>query len=48
MTETIVVLDAISETVADRLRALLPDGFELTHGTALGDDHLMEIIAEAD
>ena len=32
MTETIVVLDAISETVADRLRALLPDGFELTHG----------------
>ena len=48
MTETIVVLDAISETVADRLRALLPDGFELTHGTALGDDHLMEIIAGAD
>ena len=48
MTETIVVLDAISRTVADRLRALLPDGFELTHATAPGDDHLMEIIAEAD
>ena len=48
MTETIVVLDAISESVAERLRALLPDGFELTHGTALGDDHLMEIIAGAD
>ena len=48
MTETIVVLDAISETVAERLRSLLPDGFELTHGTALGDDHLMEIIAAAD
>ena len=48
MIERIVVLDAISETVADRLRALLPDGFELTHGTAPGDDHLMEIIAEAD
>ena len=48
MTETIVVLDAISDTVADRLRALLPQGFELTHGTAPGDDHLMEIIAQAD
>ena len=48
MTETIVVLDAISDTVAERLRALLPDGFELTHGTALGDDHLAKIIAEAD
>ena len=48
MTETIVVLDAISEAVADRLRALLPDGFELTHATALGDDHLMETVAEAD
>ena len=48
MTETIVVLDAISEAIADRLRALLPDGFELTHATALGDDHLKEIIAGAD
>ena len=48
MTRTIVVLDAISEAVADRLRALLPDGFTLTHATALGDDHLMEIVAEAD
>ena len=48
MTRTIVVLDAISETIADRLRALLPDGFELTHATAPGDDHLMEIVAEAD
>ena len=48
MTETIVVLDAISETIADRLRALLPDGFELNHANALGDDHLMDIVAEAD
>ena len=48
MTETIVVLDAISETIADRLRALLPDGFELNHATALGDDHLMKTVAEAD
>ncbi len=48
MAETIVVLDAISESVAERLRQLLPPGFELTYGTALGDDHLQEIIAEAD
>ena len=48
MTERIVVLDAISPAVAERLRALLPHGFELTHGTAPGDDHLKEIIAEAD
>ena len=48
MTERIVVLDAISPTVADRLRGLLPSGFELTHGTALGDDHLKEIIEDAD
>ena len=48
MPRTIVVLDAISEALADRLRALLPDGFALTHATALGDDHLVEIVAEAD
>ena len=48
MTERIVVLDAISPSVANRLRALLPSGFDLTHGTALGDDHLQEIIADAD
>lgn len=48
MTESIVVLDAISQAVAERLRSLLPEGFELTHGTAHGDDHLAEIIAEAD
>ena len=48
MAERIVVLDDISETVAQKLRALLPEGFELDHGTAQGDDHLAEIIAEAD
>ena len=48
MNETIVVLDAIGRSVAERLRALLPEGFELTHGTALGDDHLAEIISGAD
>jgi phosphoglycerate dehydrogenase-like enzyme len=48
VTETIVVLDPLTEERADRLRALLPPGLVLTHGTARGDDHLKEIIAEAD
>ncbi len=33
---------------AERLRALLPPGFVLTHGTARGDEHMKQIIAEAD
>lgn len=33
---------------ADRLRALLPPGFVLTHGTARGDEHMKQIIADAD
>ncbi len=48
MSERIVVLDAISEAVADRLRDLLPPGFELDHATARGDEHLARIIADAD
>jgi phosphoglycerate dehydrogenase-like enzyme len=48
MGERIVVLDAISEAVAGKLRALLPDGFELTHATERTDEHLAEIIANAD
>jgi D-3-phosphoglycerate dehydrogenase len=48
MPETIVVLDPLAPERADRLRALMPPGFVLTHGTARGDDHLKEIIAEAD
>ncbi len=48
MTETIVVLDPLTKERADRLRALLPPGLVLTHGTARGDEHLKEIIAEAD
>ena len=48
MTETIVLLDMIAPERADRLRALLPPGFVLTHGTARGDEHMKEIIAEAD
>jgi D-3-phosphoglycerate dehydrogenase len=48
MTETIVVLDPLNEKSAARLRALLPPGMVLTHGTTRGDAHLKEIIAEAD
>jgi D-3-phosphoglycerate dehydrogenase len=48
MTETIVVLDPLTEIRANKLRALLPPGIVLTHGTARGDDHLKEIIADAD
>jgi phosphoglycerate dehydrogenase-like enzyme len=48
MTETIVVLDPMEPSRADKIRALLPPGFVLTHGTARGDDHMKEIIAEAD
>jgi D-3-phosphoglycerate dehydrogenase len=48
MTETIVVLDPLAPSRADRLRALLPPGVVLTHGTDRGDAHLAEIIADAD
>lgn len=48
MTETIVLLDMTTPERADRLRALLPEGFVLTHGTARGDDHMKDIIAQAD
>lgn len=48
MPETIVVLDPLTPERAAKLRALLPPGFVLTHGTARGDDHLKQIIAEAD
>lgn len=48
MTETIVLLDMTTPERADRMRALLPPGFVLTHGTARGDEHMKEIIAQAD
>jgi phosphoglycerate dehydrogenase-like enzyme len=48
MTETIVVLDLLPEARAERLRTLLPPGMQLTHGTARGEEHLKEIIANAD
>lgn len=48
MPETIVLLDMTTPERADRLRALLPPGFVLTHGTARGDEHMKQIIADAD
>ncbi|POR49192.1 2-hydroxyacid dehydrogenase [Bosea psychrotolerans] len=48
MPETIVLLDMTSPDRAEKLRALLPPGFVLTHGTARGDEHMKQIIAEAD
>jgi D-3-phosphoglycerate dehydrogenase len=48
MTQTIVVLDLMTPERADKLRELLPPGFVLTHGTARGDEHMKQIIAEAD
>lgn len=48
MTEKIVVLDVIAPARADKLRALLPPGMTLSHGTERGDTHMKEIIADAD
>ncbi|OYW97757.1 MAG: 3-phosphoglycerate dehydrogenase [Bosea sp. 32-68-6] len=48
MTETICLLDMTTPARAQKLRALLPPGFVLTHGTARGDEHMKEIIAQAD
>ena len=48
MTETVVVLDPISAQTAERMRALLPPGLRLTHGTARDEAHLQAIIADAD
>jgi D-3-phosphoglycerate dehydrogenase len=48
MTETIVVLDVMTEGRADKLRALLPPGMTLTHARVPGEAHLCEIITHAD
>lgn len=48
MTHTIVLLDLTAPSRAERLRKLMPPGFTLTHGTARGEDHLKEIIRDAD
>lgn len=48
MTEQVVVLDAIDPSTAERLRELLPAGFELSYASERTEVHLAEIIAEAD
>ena len=48
MPHKIVLLDNTAAAQAERLRALLPSGFELSHGTARGEDHLKDIIRHAD
>ncbi|KRD96135.1 3-phosphoglycerate dehydrogenase [Bosea sp. Root381] len=48
MPETICLLDMTTPERAEKLRALLPPGFVLTHGTARGEEHMKEIIADAD
>ena len=48
MPEKVVVLDAISERTAVRLRDLLPPGMELTHAHGRDEAHLRELIADAD
>ena len=48
MTETIVVLDPLTPATAEKLRALLPPGFVLTHGSARDEAHLQAIIADAE
>ncbi len=48
MTETVVVLDPITEQTAARLRALLPPGLALTHSSGRDEAHLQAMIADAD
>ncbi|MGI9478518.1 MAG: 2-hydroxyacid dehydrogenase [Hyphomicrobiaceae bacterium] len=48
MPHKIVLLDNTAPAQAERLRSLLPSGFELSHGTARGEDHLKDIIRHAD
>ena len=48
MTHTVVLLDLTSPERAETLRRLLPPDFVLTHGTARGDEHLKDIIRDAD
>ena len=48
MTETIVVLDPIPQVTVDRMRPLVPQGMQLTWGTARDEAHLQDIIAGAD
>jgi phosphoglycerate dehydrogenase-like enzyme len=46
MTHVIAVLDQITPQRADEMRALLPEGFTLTHGTAPGAEAMKALIAD--
>ncbi|MGH6859892.1 MAG: NAD(P)-dependent oxidoreductase [Phyllobacterium sp.] len=48
MSETIVVLEPLSERSATRMQALLPPGFVLTGMDRKDEDHMAEVIANAD
>jgi phosphoglycerate dehydrogenase-like enzyme len=48
MTYDVVLLDMATPERADQIRALMPPGFSLSHGTERGDAHLQSIIRDAD
>lgn len=48
MANKIVLLDMTAEPHAAQLRALLPPGFSLVHGTERGDEHMKSLIRDAD
>jgi phosphoglycerate dehydrogenase-like enzyme len=48
MAHTVVLLDLTSSERAEHIRRLLPPDFVLTYATARGDEHLKEIIRDAD
>ena len=48
MDQLVAVLDAMSATRADRLRAFLPPGFTLTHATEPGEAAMKAVIRDAD
>ena len=48
MTYKIVLLDMTAPARAEQLRAFLPPGFTLSHGTERGDAHMQSIIRDAD
>ena len=48
MSYTVALLDLTSAERAEHLRRLLPPNFVLTHATERGDEHLKEVIRDAD
>ena len=48
MPEKIVLLDLTTEERAEKIRQHVPAGMIFSHGTARGDAHMKDIIADAD